>query len=850
MAAFISWYLIITLLGWLTFPLVYALFPGLADRGYSLARASGLLLWGYLYWLLNSFGLVQNNAGGVLFTVLLVCIISGASLFLFGANFKTGKSEIFGWLRTHLRLIITVEVLFLLAFAFEALLRAGNPELDNAEKPMELMFINAILRSPTFPPHDSWLSGYAISYYYFGYVMAAMLAMLTGLSGSVAHNLMTSLIFGLAAIGAYGILYNLLAAYTAWQEGRGPDPGNSSTNGVATEHDRDDRTGIESLESRSVLPALLGPLFLLLVSNLEGFLEVLHGGGVLWSGQQNFWTWLGIQDLNTPPAEPLSWIPQRFWWWWRASRVVSDYDLAGNFREVIDEFPFFSFLHADLHPHVLAIPFNLLAVAVALNIMLGGWRGETKLFGIRLQIHKGGFVAAALLLGGLAFLNTWDILIAAALIVLAYLLFRVREGGWAWARLEDIFVLGIPLGVFAALLYLPFYFGFSSQAGGILPNLTSPTRGAQLWVMFAALFIPMFAYLLYLWRGKRQKANWTLALVIVAGLAVSLWAISWLIGWMAFLKDPGFARDFLSSQNMSDVASFFAASNLRRFSYIGGLLTLLLLMFGALAFLIPAMHRPDGAIEQTGTESSEGHSPVSAFVLVLIVLGSLLVIAPEFVYLRDQFGYRINTMFKFYYQAWMLWSLAAAFAVVVLLRELRGIWSWVFVIGLAVLLGMALTYPALAIPNKTNNFQPYLGWTLDDFQRIVRNNPDEAAAINWLKSAPDGVIVEAVPENGGSYTGFARISEYSGLPAVLGWTGHEDQWRGSRAPQGTRQQDIAQLYTTNNWQTAQAILQKYGIKYVYVGDLERSTYGVQEEKFKRNLAQVFHQGDVTIYAMP
>ena len=77
---------------------------------------------------------------------------------------------------------------------------------------MELMFINSILRSPSFPPHDSWLSGYAISYYYFGYVMTAMLAQLTGLTGSIAHNLMTALVFGLAAIGSFGILYDLLAA--------------------------------------------------------------------------------------------------------------------------------------------------------------------------------------------------------------------------------------------------------------------------------------------------------------------------------------------------------------------------------------------------------------------------------------------------------------------------------------------------------------------------------------------------------------------------------------------------------------------------------------------------------------
>ena len=107
--------------------------------------------------------------------------------------------------------MVTTEVLFLVAFGLLALLRAGNPTLDNAEKPMELMFINSILRSPSFPPHDGWLSGYAISYYYFGYVMTAMLAQLSGVTGSIAHNLMTALVFALAAIGAYGLLFNLLA---------------------------------------------------------------------------------------------------------------------------------------------------------------------------------------------------------------------------------------------------------------------------------------------------------------------------------------------------------------------------------------------------------------------------------------------------------------------------------------------------------------------------------------------------------------------------------------------------------------------------------------------------------------
>ncbi len=843
MAAFISWYVILTLLGWLTFPLVYALFPALTDRGYSLARAAGLLLWGYLFWLLTSLGLTENNPGGVLFALLLVVGISLASFFIRGSSFQTRKQGILDWLKANRGLVISIEVLFLVAFAFLAFIRAGNPELDNAEKPMELMFINAILRSPTFPPHDSWLSGYAISYYYFGYVMAAMLAMLTGLTGSVAHNLMTSLIFGLAAIGAYGILYNLLSARCSGSR----VPGAAS--GASLPTDGEKRAGQNP--SRPIASSFLAPLFLLLVSNLEGFLEGPHGLGIFWSGTQNFWTWLGILELKDPPTQPLSFIPSRFWWWWRASRVISDYDLAGNFKEIIDEFPFFSFLHADLHPHVLAIPFNLMAVAVALNLLLGGWRGETNLFGLRLKIHKGGFLAAALLLGGLAFLNTWDILIAAALIVFAYVLFRVHEEGWSWSRFEDIFALGLPLGIIALLLYLPFYFGFSSQAGGILPSLTWSTRGAQLWVMFAPLFVPLFAYLLYIWRGKRWAANWPVAILVIGGLTILLWAFSWLLGWLAFVKDPGFAEAYLQSQNVPGLAAFFEVASSRRLLYIGGLLTMLALLVPALAFLLPRPAPADDDLEvDVEADEPEHRSPVSTFVLLLILLGGLLVLAPEFVFLRDVFADRMNTVFKFYYQAWLLWGIAAAFGTVVLLQELRRFWGRAFAVVLVVFLAMSLTYPAMALPNKTNNFQPYLGFTLDDFQRIQRSNPDEAAAIQWLRSAPYGVVVEAVPPGGGSYTNFARISEYSGLPAVLGWVGHEDQWRGSRAPQGTRQDDIATLYSTPNWQTALQIIDRYNIKYVYVGDLERTTYAVQEEKFQKNLVPVFQQGNVRIYEVP
>jgi len=273
----------------------------------------------------------------------------------------------------------------------------------------------------------------------------------------------------------------------------------------------------------------------------------------------------------------------------------------------------------------------------------------------------------------------------------------------------------------------------------------------------------------------------------------------------------------------------------------------------------------------TLTEKPANLQPAT-FVLLLISLGALLIIGPEFLYLRDLFGTRINTIFKFYYQAWMVWSLAAAYGIVVLLQKLRGGWHMVFSVGLVLLLLVGLTYPVLSLLDRTGNFQ--IGrasllletlqsseeettraiarqelnsvWTLDYFQMFERQNPDEAAVIRWLQSAPDGVVAEAI---GGSYSGYGRVSTLTGMPTVLGWPFHEYQWRGSFAPQGTRENDIETLYATGDWQTAKDIIERYNIRYIFIGNLERSQ-PLQEEKFQRNLHLAFQQGNVTIYEAP
>ncbi len=820
MPSFISWYVLITILGWLTFPLAHRIFPALADRGYTLSRAFGLLIWGYVFWLFATFGIAQNDIGGLLLGLL---VLAGLSAWAYFTNYELRNTQFLDWLKDNKPLIITTELLFLIAFGFMAFVRASNPEILGTEKPMELMFINGIMNSPTFPPRDLWLSGYSISYYYFGYVMTAMLATFTGVPATMAFNLMIALIFGLSAVGAYGVLYNVLAKTQL--------PVTKDQSQVS-DHQSPTHQSLSSF-----LFPLLAPLFLLIVSNVEGFLEVLHARGLFWKEGSNFWTWLDIPELRNAPSQTLSWIPDRYWFWWRASRVVQDYDLNGTFREAIDEFPAFSYILGDLHPHVLSMPFVLLAIAVALNLFLGGWNGSINLFFGQLRISKLGFFVSALVLGGLAFLNTWDILFIGVLIVFSYALAQVREAGWGWERIEDVLLLGIPLAITAFVMYLPFYVGFDSQAGGVVPNFMYPTRGAQLWVMWGTLFIPLFAYLIYLWRNK-TPVNWRAGILTTLGILLALMAAMFIIGSMAVKLKPDIVDYLLNDQGL-DINAFIANSMSRRLSYIGSLITLLVLLIPTLSFLF----RSDSNNPGEPSDSTHHSSP---FIILLIAIGILLILGIDFIYLRDQFGYRINSVFKFYYQAWILLSLAASYGTVVLLKNLRGTANGIFSVAFVLVLIVGLAYPILGFANKTNNFKPPFGYTLDDFNRVQRENPDEAAAMLWLRSAPDGVVAEAI---GGQYSAYARISIYTGLPTVLGWPGHEGQWR-DQSLQGSRQQDIETLYTTPDWVTSQDIITRYQIRYIVIGNLERTQYRVNEEKFNRFLKPAFQQGNITIYEVP
>ena len=227
----------------------------------------------------------------------------------------------------------------------------------------------------------------------------------------------------------------------------------------------------------------------------------------------------------------------------------------------------------------------------------------------------------------------------------------------------------------------------------------------------------------------------------------------------------------------------------------------------------------------------------------MALIALLLITGPEFLYLRDLFGTRMNTIFKFYYQAWILLSLAAAYATARILGAWQGVSGLAASLLAVSVMAIGLVYPVLSLNTRTDGFD-LSGLTLDGTLHGAYLGADDRAAVAWLQAAEIGTLVEAV---GGSYSSGGRIAAHSGQPNVLGWVFHQGQWRGGYTEVGSRESDIEAIYTSADWEQTAELLDRYGVTYIYIGRLERTTYRVHEAKFRRNLPVLFESGDVTIY---
>jgi YYY domain-containing protein len=811
------WYVIISAIGWLAWPLLFRLLPRLPDRGYTFSRATGLLLIGYAYWLPGTLGLLRNSVGGILLAALLV---GGAVVW--AVTRGPERPDLSGWLKANRAPVLTAEALFAVAFFGWAIFRSFNPDILGTEKPMELAFLNGFRLSPDLPPRDPWLAGYAISYYYFGYVLIGMLADLGGTASAVAFNLGNALLFALTLLGAFGLIYNLLAA-------------------------RSD----EQSAARSARGALLAPLFVGVMGNLAGLLELLRA---LPAFGARFWAWLDILDLNTPAGGTL-WPPStwRNWWWWRASRVIHDRDVLGASigLQPIDEFPFFSFLLGDMHPHVLALPFVMAALGLALHAATPrepeAPEHESGLRSARIALY-------VLVFGGLAFLNTWDLPIYLFVLVGALIVRRIRERGW----FDPVDVLapigtGIAAGALGLIAYLPWLISFGSQAGGVLPNAIFATRFHQLFVMFGPLLVICVWFVMReaVRLTRMRRADWRTGSMLALSLLVGIIVLAAGLSIAVLRTSPEAAAFALSSTGTSDAGAAAGAILRHRLTHPLTPIALGLLIATTLA---ATLTQPVGS---TDDDTRVVHSPPypasTGFALVLILTGALLTLGPEFLYLRDNFGQRLNTIFKFYYAAWIVWALAAAYGAAVLLETSTVIARGAFAAVLIVLVLAGLVYPALAIPGKANGFTAGDGWTptLDGIAYMEAYYPGDYNGIRWLQenAPPDAVVLEAV---GGAYSQYGRVSSATGIPTLLGWANHERQWRGERYADyaGTREQDVQEIYNTRSIERAEDLLARYGVTYVFVGALERNPEYASPAglaKFDEFLTPVYADEGVTIY---
>ena len=314
--AWLVWLLVVQFIALAAWPLTYVVFRPFADRGYLFSKPLGLLIVATIAWLFASFSVIGFSAITVGIGIILLAAVS------FAIFWKIGD-EIVIFMKANWKTIAVAELVFLVAFLAFLAIRLANPDLWHAwrggEKPMDFAYLNAITRSTIMPPYDPWFAGGYLNYYYYGQFIVASLIRITGIIPSVAYNLAVPLIFALSATTVYTIAYNLVAMAMRAR-------------------------GTIRLGKAPIMFGIIAALLAVVAANIDGLAQV----------------GAGLYDSYFKGHE----FPQ--FDYWRSTRLF-ERDTGGN---EITEFPFFTFLYADLHAHMIAIPFAVLALGLSISAFL------------------------------------------------------------------------------------------------------------------------------------------------------------------------------------------------------------------------------------------------------------------------------------------------------------------------------------------------------------------------------------------------------------------------------------------------------------------------------------------------
>ena len=685
------WVVTVEVLGLACLPLLRAFFSNRRDAAL-LSRPAGLALVAFLGWALSlskSFGFERGTL------LLALALVALASYFLRRTARRAGQVPEPYWGPEETR----AARYFWAPMAVFLVIRAAVPEVLGAEKFMDLAFLNSLTRGGAMPPVDPWMSGHTINYYYWGYLLAAVLAKISSVATSVSYNLAVATFAGYSFTAAACLGLRLSGGRAA-----------------------------------AGLWSGIGSVF---AGNLMGAMDAWHA--------------------------PLA----REFDYWHASRVI-----AGG---TINEFPFFTFFHSDLHPHLLAFPFFIAAFAVAHRVMEippaplpSPWKASDLLRTVW------PLFLLALIAGTARAANNWNLPALAILLVFTGV-FRTTQGRRLPATGEALrgALVGAGLVLLSLLLWLPY-----SRSYALL------TQGLAMTTMKSDLLE-----------------------------FLEVWGILFAVGYAALLPPAlGGATDEASRRRRDLTVALLL---------IGCLLAAFAAKAPALVVILP-LGLLGVAVAARALRSPEG-KPEDLFAAFLLVLALAMVQGCEFIYFKDSYGLdlqRMNTIFKFYHQAWPLLACAVAvFGSRAWEDKARSGLAVRALLAAAMLL--SLFYPFEAAVSRLRQHEGPV--SLDLASALARRNSGDAAAIQWiLQHAPAGsVVLEAT---GDPYSEFARVSSHTGVPTVLGWANHEGLWRNNDAEVSQRVAAVKTFYTTPDPRTAASVLQKYGVTYVVLGDMERRTY--------------------------
>ena len=814
----IAWLVVMQLMALAILPVALAVFRSLPDRGYLLAKLLGILVVSLVAWMLASLQWMAFSFGAVVVGIGAVALASCVVLVFTWSSF-------WSFFRERWRVIAICELVFIVAFLAFVAVRMANPDLwhqwQGGEKPMDTAYLNAVLKSSFMPPYDPWYAGGYLNYYYWGQFIVASFIHMTGIDTAVAVNLAVPMFFALTVGGAFSVVYNLAEGARA----------RLSQRPAHRVPDEPSLKGASAFAWSPVLAGVAAALFVTVIGNLDGAIQSL----------ENLFSFL----LNEPLRE---------FDFWRSSRLMPP-DPPGN---EITEFPFFTFLFADLHAHLMALPFTILVVGVALAVVLrarDSERGSGRLASMGWGMIDVAQVAVlGVAVGALRPLNTWDyptyLLLSMAAVLLAGVL---RNGGLNLLVMFEAAVKGVLIFLIGFLVFLPYHVNYETA----FSSIEGTTNQTVLWqfLLIAGLF------------------------VFVIGSFVVTESRSWLfdlgrIVWRPFSKLVAvpirLGQSEVTGSHLNRIGSVRLTLVVLGLCLIGLVVVLKLVeITGSTTPFVFALLVLALATAVRIVFSSRPDAPQTVFALLLALTAFCIVIGVDIYRIEGDIE-RMNTVFKFYLQVWVLLALASAYMLwrfwhgrsgsLDSLPKGKKVWLGC----LAVLLVCVSVYPVLGTHDRLGvRFDTTIPLTLDGmaFMRDGQEYADRRGpidltadyeAIRWIQQNVEGspVMLEGVTP---TYRWGGRVSIYTGLPNIAGWEWHQEQQRlNYRETVDQRIRQVARIYNTPSPQEALDIMRKYGVEYVYLGKVERLYYDPTGlAKFDTGLdgalEQVYENRDVRIF---